>query len=56
MMSVGPGSTITKVFDVDLPRPRDLTHPSVAQLFHEIDALLAPEVARSDERAALVTG
>jgi NitT/TauT family transport system ATP-binding protein len=56
MMSVGPGSTITKVLDVDLPRPRDLTHPRVAQLFHEIEALLAPEVARSDEHATLVTG
>ena len=52
MMSVGPHSTITQTFDVDLPRPRDLTHPRVAQLFHEIEALLAPDVARSEERAA----
>ncbi len=56
MMSVGPGSTITRVFDVELPRPRDLTHPSVARLFHEIEALLAPEVARADERAPVATG
>ena len=52
MMSVGPRSTITKIFDVDLPRPRDLTHPKVAQLFHEIEELLAPDVARSEERTA----
>ena len=52
MMSVGPRSTITKIFDVDLPRPRDVTHPRAAQLFHEIEALLAPDVARSEERTA----
>jgi NitT/TauT family transport system ATP-binding protein len=51
MMSVGPRSTITKVFDVDLPRPRDLTHPQVAQLFHEIEALLEPDVALSEQHA-----
>jgi NitT/TauT family transport system ATP-binding protein len=49
MMSAGPRSTITKVFDIDLERPRDLTHPKVAQLFHEIEALLAPDIARTDE-------
>jgi NitT/TauT family transport system ATP-binding protein len=53
MMSVGPRSTITKVFDVDVPRPRDLTDPGVAQLYLEIEALLAPDVARADERAAV---
>jgi NitT/TauT family transport system ATP-binding protein len=53
MMSVGPRSTITKVFEVDVPRPRDLTDPGVAQLYREIEALLAPEVARIDERAAV---
>lgn len=52
MMSVGPRSTITKVFDVDFPRPRDLTHPQVAQLFHEIEALLEPDVALSEQHAA----
>ena len=52
MMSVGPRSTITKIFDVDLSRPRDVTHPKAAQLFHEIEALLAPDVARSEERTA----
>ena len=52
MMSVGPRSTITKVFDIDLPRPRDLTHPEAAQLFHEIEALLAPDVARSEQQGA----
>ena len=52
MMSVGPHSTISKIFELDFPRPRDLTDPRVAQLFHEIEALLAPDVARSEERTA----
>src|SRR5271165_2219396 len=49
MMSAGPRSTISKVLDVDLPRPRDLTQPQVARLFHEIEALLAPDIARSEQ-------
>src|SRR5262249_40917169 len=49
MMSVGPRSTISRVFNVDFPRPRDLTHPKVAQLFHEIENLLAPDVAHSEQ-------
>jgi len=52
MMSVGPCSTIAKIFDIGLPRPRDLTHPKVAQLFHEIEELLEPDVARSEQRTA----
>jgi NitT/TauT family transport system ATP-binding protein len=52
MMSVGPRSSIAKIFDVDLPRPRDLTNPHVAQLFHEIEALLEPDVVRSEQRTA----
>jgi NitT/TauT family transport system ATP-binding protein len=48
MMSVGPRSTITRVFDINLPRPRDLTNPRVAQLFNQIEALLAPDLARSE--------
>ena len=52
MMSVGPRSTISRVFDVDFPRPRDLAHPKVAQLFHEIENLLAPDVARSEQAVA----
>jgi len=52
MMSVGPRSTISRVFNVDFPRPRDLAHPEVAQLFHEIENLLAPDVARSEQTVA----
>src|SRR4029453_16884231 len=52
MMSVGPPPTIAKIFTVDLPRPRDLTHPKVAQLFHEIEALLEPDVVRSEQLMA----
>jgi len=49
MMSVGPRSVITRVIDIELPRPRDLTNPQVAHLFNDIEALLAPDLARSDE-------
>ena len=40
------------IITVDLPRPRDLTHPKVAQLFHEIEALLEPDVVRSEQLMA----
>jgi NitT/TauT family transport system ATP-binding protein len=49
VMSVGPNSTVTRIFDITVPRPRDLTNPQVAPLFHEIEALLAPDVVRADE-------
>ena len=52
MMSVGPQSTISKVFAIDLPRPRDLTHPRIAQLFHEIESLLEPDIARAEQYTA----
>jgi NitT/TauT family transport system ATP-binding protein len=54
IMSVGPGSTISRVLAVDQPRPRDLRDPAVARLFIEIEELLAPDMARSEvrERAA----
>ena len=52
MMSAGPRSAITRVFDIDLPRPRDVSNPRVARLFNEIEALLAPDLARSDDLAA----
>jgi NitT/TauT family transport system ATP-binding protein len=51
MMSVGPHSDITKLIDVDLPRPRDLTDPAVAHIFNDMEHLLAPDVMRSEERA-----
>jgi NitT/TauT family transport system ATP-binding protein len=54
VMSVGPHSTIRRIFDIDLPRPRDVTHPRLAELFNEIEALLAPDVISSEERAAPV--
>jgi NitT/TauT family transport system ATP-binding protein len=49
MMSAGPHSRITTVFNVDLPRPRDLTHPRAAQIFRDMEALLAPDIARSEQ-------
>jgi NitT/TauT family transport system ATP-binding protein len=50
MMSVGPHSVISKIIDLDLPRPRDLAEPAVAHIFNEIERLLEPDVARSEER------
>lgn len=41
VMSIGPRATIARIIDVDLPRPRDLTEPKVAQLFKEVEELLA---------------
>ena len=51
VMSFGPQSVITRLIDIDLPRPRDLTNPKVAQLFNEIEALLAPDLARVAENS-----
>ncbi|MGZ4974292.1 MAG: ABC transporter ATP-binding protein [Limisphaerales bacterium] len=51
VMSFGPRSVITKLIDIDLPRPRDLTNPKVAHLFYEIEALLAPDLARVGEHS-----
>jgi NitT/TauT family transport system ATP-binding protein len=52
MMSIGPYSNITKLIDIDLPRPRDLTDPAVAHIFNDIERLLAPDVMRAEERSA----
>ena len=49
VMSFGPRSVITQLIDIDLPRPRDLTNPKVAVLYNEIEALLAPDLARMAE-------
>jgi NitT/TauT family transport system ATP-binding protein len=52
IMSAGPCSIISKIIDLDLPRPRDLADPAVARLFNDIERLLAPDIARAEERAA----
>jgi NitT/TauT family transport system ATP-binding protein len=51
MMSAGPHSGITALINVDLPRPRNLTDPSVAHIFNDIERLLTADVMRSEERA-----
>ena len=51
VMTPRPGR-IAEIIDIDLPRPRDLTHSKVAQIFHEIEELLAPDVVRSEQRIA----
>jgi NitT/TauT family transport system ATP-binding protein len=47
VMSVGPRSRITRLIDIDLPRPRDLADSKVAALFNEIEALLAPDLSHA---------
>jgi NitT/TauT family transport system ATP-binding protein len=50
VMSVGPCATIARVIDIDLPRPRDLSEPQVAQLFKEIEDLLTePDETLADQ-------
>jgi len=49
MMSVGPGSVITELIDIDMSRPRNLSDPRFADLFKRIEDLLAPELARSEQ-------
>ena len=51
VMSFGPQSEITRLIDIDLPRPRDLTNPKVAHLFNEIETLLAPDLVRVAEHS-----
>jgi NitT/TauT family transport system ATP-binding protein len=48
VMSVGPGSRITEVIDVDLPRPRDMTDPDAARLFKTVERMLTHELAEVD--------
>ena len=50
VMSTGPRSKITKLIDIDLDRPRDMTNPKAGRLFNEIEALLEPDVLRARER------
>ena len=52
IMSVGPRSLITRTIAVDLARPRNLADPAVADLFNEIERLLAPEAAELPADAA----
>ncbi len=40
VMSVGPGSRITELIRVDLPRPRDLADPQAGKLFKRVEGLL----------------
>ena len=41
VMSLGPGSRITEVIPVALPRPRDLSDPNAARVFKHVEKLLA---------------
>ena len=37
------------MLEIDMQRPRDLTDPKVAQLFRDIERLLAPDMARLEQ-------
>jgi NitT/TauT family transport system ATP-binding protein len=50
VMSVGPESRIMKVFDLTSPRPRDLADPDLRRIASDIEALLVPEIDRSEAR------
>ena len=50
IMSVGPGSCITQVIAVDLPRPRDLGEPGAGGLFKRVEALLMHDVDQVESR------
>ena len=43
VMSVGPGSRITDVIDVDLPRPRELADAAAARLYKRVETLITHE-------------
>jgi len=40
IMSLGPGSRISEVIDVKLPRPRDIADPAAATIFRKVEELL----------------
>lgn len=52
VMSVGPESKIMQLFRLDLPRPRDLADAELRKTAADIEALLAPEIDRSEARIA----
>ena len=37
IMNVGPGSNLRRIFDIDIPRPRDLSDPAFGKLFRAIE-------------------
>jgi NitT/TauT family transport system ATP-binding protein len=48
MMAIGPRSSVSRLIDVDLPRPRDLSDPRVSALYNQIEAELAPDAAKAE--------
>jgi NitT/TauT family transport system ATP-binding protein len=50
VMSAGPHSVITNLIKTDLSRPRNLTDPSVAHIFDDIERILTADVTRSENR------
>jgi NitT/TauT family transport system ATP-binding protein len=52
VMSVGPESRIMQVFQLESSRPRDLADPNLRKIAADIEAMLAPEIDRSEARTA----
>jgi NitT/TauT family transport system ATP-binding protein len=52
VMSVGPESRIMQVVRLDAARPRDLADPALHKIAADIEAMLAPEIDRSEARVA----
>jgi len=50
VMSIGPRARITRLIDITLPRPRDVSDGRIAHLFREIEDLLAPDLQLSEQQ------
>jgi NitT/TauT family transport system ATP-binding protein len=51
LLTVGPGSHVSHIFDIDLPRPRLATDPKMQALLQDIDAALGEPVTDDAEAA-----
>jgi NitT/TauT family transport system ATP-binding protein len=52
VMSVGPESRIMEVVRLDAARPRDIADPTLHRIAADIEAMLGPEIDRSEARIA----
>lgn len=52
LLTVGPRSHVSRIFDVDLPRPRPLTQPAVSALLAEIEEAMSQAGGRHHQDEA----
>jgi NitT/TauT family transport system ATP-binding protein len=52
IMSIGPCARITRLINIALPRPRDVSDARTAHLFREIEELLTPDLERSEQQTS----